>query len=115
MVNANKKGREAENRLSTWFSVHGYPNELVRLAGINDRGDLWLPYTNDRIQVKNHAAMLSALADGVRDLPGLEERCPDDRCHVVIARPGQPANKWYVVRTVEQMWPPVRTLFDVTN
>jgi hypothetical protein len=105
MVNANRKGREAENRLSTWFAVHGYPNELVRLAGINDRGDLWLPYEHDRISVKNHANMLAAMSEAIRDLEGLSVRCPDDRCHAVIARPGLPANKWYVVRTVERAWP----------
>jgi hypothetical protein len=106
MVNSNRKGREAENRLSTWFTVHGYPNELIRLQGINDAGDLWLPYQYARLSIKNHAMMLSAMAEAVRELPELELRFPRDKCHAVIARPGQPANKWYVVRTVEQMWPP---------
>jgi hypothetical protein len=106
MVNANRKGRDAENRLSTWFSVHGYPNELVRLAGINDRGDLWLPYEHERLSIKNHANMLSGIAEAIRDLDGLRERCTGDQCYAVVARPGQPPGKWYVVETVENAWPP---------
>lgn len=106
MVNAHKKGREAENRASTWFTVHGYPNELVRLQGINDAGDIWLPYEHSRLQVKNHVALLSAIADGVRYLDDLKGRHPRDECLVVAARPGMPVNKWYVVQTVEQRWPP---------
>jgi hypothetical protein len=107
MVNANKKGREAENRLATWFTVHGYPNELIRLQGVNDAGDMWLPYIDTRVEVKNHVAVLSAINEAIKDVYRLDERFPLSHNRAVVARPGQPVNKWYVVTTVEKMWPPL--------
>jgi len=106
MVNSNRKGREAENRLSTWFTVHGYPNELLRLQGLNDPGDLWLPYEDSRIELKNHANVLSAINEAIHDVDKLDARFPLSKNFAVVARPGQPPGKWYVVRTVDQMWPP---------
>lgn len=107
MVNANRKGREAENRLATWFTVHGYPNELIRLQGVNDAGDMWLPYIDTRVEVKNHVAVLSAINEAIKDVYRLDERFPLSKNRAVVARPGQPVNKWYVVTTVEKMWPPL--------
>ena len=107
MVNANTKGREAENRASTWFKVHGYPNELIRLQGVNDAGDMWLPYIDTRVEIKNHAAVLSAINEAIKDVYRLDERFPLSKNRAVVARPGQPVNKWYVVTTVEKMWPPL--------
>ena len=105
MVNANRKGREAENRVSTWFTVHGYSNELIRLQGVNDAGDMWLPYEDTRVEIKNQRNIVSALNEAVHDLDLLDERFPLSQNWGIVARPGQPVNKWYVVRTVEQMWP----------
>lgn len=107
MVNANKKGREAENRASTWFTVHGYPNELIRLQGVNDAGDMWLPYIDTRVEIKNHVAVLSAINEAIKDVYRLDERFPLSKNRAVVARPGQPVNKWYVVTTVEREWPPL--------
>lgn len=106
MVNANVKGREAENRLSTWFTVHGYPNELLRLQGLNDPGDLWLPYEDTRIEVKNHRNVLSAINEAIHDVDKLDERFPLSQNFAVVARPGKSCEDWYVVRRVGSQWLP---------
>jgi hypothetical protein len=105
MVNANRKGREAENRLSTWFRVHGYPNELIRLQGANEAGDLWLPYEDSRIEIKNHAAVLSAINEAIHDVDLLDQRFPMSKNFAVVARPGMSCQDWYVVRRVGAQWP----------
>jgi hypothetical protein len=105
MPNPNVKGREAENRLSTWFTVHGYPNELIRLQGTNDAGDLWLPYEDSRVEVKNHRLVLQAINEAIHDVARLDERFPLSKNFAVVARPGKSPIDWYVVRTVGSQWP----------
>lgn len=105
MVNANRKGREAENRLRTYYNVHGYDAELLRLAGTEDRGDLWLPETNHRIEVKNHRNVLNGMNEAVKDVDKLVERFPLNFNVGVVARPGQPTAEWYVVSRVRHVWP----------
>lgn len=105
MVNANTKGRNAENRLSTWFTVHGYPNELIRLQGINNAGDLWLPYEHARVEIKNHANILNAINEATHEIDRLRTVFPDDACWAVTARAGLPPERWYATRLVEHVWP----------
>jgi hypothetical protein len=105
MTNPNDKGRRAENTLSTWFTVHGYPNELIRLQGSNDAGDLWLPYEESRVEVKNHRLVLNAINEGIHDVLRLDEMFPASKNYAVVARPGKSAIDWYVVRTVGSTWP----------
>lgn len=105
MVNSNRKGREGENRLMTFFTVRGYEAELLRLQGINDPGDLWIPELDTRVQMKNHANMLSALAEGMRNVEKLDERFPLSQNFVVVARPGRSPADWYAVRRAGAVWP----------
>jgi hypothetical protein len=105
MPNPNTKGRRAENALSTWFTVHGYPNELIRLQGVNDAGDLWLPYEDSRVEVKNHALVLSAINEAINDVAKLDQRFPLSKNYAVVARPGKSCIDWYVVRSVGSQWP----------
>lgn len=89
-----------------WFRVHGYEVELLRLQGVNDPGDLWLPHLDTRIEVKNHVNVLSAINQAIHDVDALDERFPLSRNFAVVARPGKPPADWYVVRRVASQWPP---------
>lgn len=106
MTNANRKGRDAENRLRDWFSVNGYDVELLRLQGVHDPGDLWLPHENARIEVKNHRQVLTAINEAIHDVEKLDVRFPLSKNFAVVARPGQSPGDWYVVRRVGATWPP---------
>lgn len=115
MVNSNRKGRSAENRLRDWLHVHGYEVELLRLQGTHDPGDLWLPHLDTRIEVKNHVNVLSAINEAVHDVDKLDERFPLSNNYAVVARPGQPPANWYVVRRVGSMWPSLLSDATVTG
>ena len=105
MVNANIKGRAAENQLATYLRVNGYEAELLRLAGEVDRGDLWVPQTAHRVEVKSHAKITDVLNLGVLDVRKLNANFPHDTNVLVVRRPGQPTKNWYVVREVQDVWP----------
>lgn len=106
MVNANIKGREAENRLATWFTVNGYDVELLRLQGIHDPGDLWVPHENSRIELKNHANIQSAINEAIKDVRKLDERFPLSKNYAVVARPGKGPADWYCIRRLGAVFPP---------
>src|SRR6188474_1080342 len=97
MVNAHTKGNAAENRFSTWLKVHGHENERLRLAGINDRGDIWVPAMRERLQVKNQANMLTAISQATLFCAQRHLVEGDQRWLGIIARPGMPPGRWYVV------------------
>jgi|SRR5215510_11538707 len=105
MVNSYVKGREAENRLQTFFTMRGYEAELLRLQGLNDPGDLWVPELDTRIQLKNHKNVLSAINEAIHGVADLDLRFPLSRNFAVVARPGKPPEDWYVVRAVGAQWP----------
>ncbi len=123
MVNANRKGRDAENRLATFLRVRGWKTELPRLAGTDDRGDLWLPplvrfiepekrrgdgmheVPGQRVEVKAHDNIVSGLNEAMKDVDKLRKLFPDDDCWGVIRRPGQPTGEWYAVKRVKDVWP----------
>ncbi len=105
MVNSNVKGREAENRLATFFTVRGYECELLRLQGLNDPGDLWVPELDSRLEIKNHKNVLTAINEAIHDVELLDIRFPLSKNYAVVARPGKPPADWYVVRRVGSQWP----------
>lgn len=105
MVNSNVKGREAENRLYTFFTLRGYECELLRLQGLNDPGDLWVPSEDSRIEIKNHKNVLSAINEAIHDVELLDARFPLSKNYAVVTRPGQPPENWYVVRRCGSQWP----------
>jgi hypothetical protein len=108
MVNANKKGREAENRVATFLRIRGWDAELVRLAGTLDRGDLWVPPQYDeiskRLEVKNHASIVNALNEATRDVAKLAQLFPNEQCWGVVARPGKAVGEWYAVRQMKDVF-----------
>lgn len=106
MVNANVKGRYAENRLSTFLTVNGYENELLRLQGVNDPGDLWVPDVNTRIEVKDHKSVQEAINAAIKDVRLLDERFPLSRNMAVVVRTGRGVEDWYCVRRVGAVFPP---------
>lgn len=105
MVNAHRKGREYENRLATFLRVNGYEAELLRLAGEVDRGDLWVPSQNQRIEVKAHSKVLNGINEAMKDVQKLNAAFPTDTNWGVIWRPGKPTGEWYAVRQVKDVWP----------
>lgn len=107
MVNANRKGRNGENRLMTFLLMGGYEVELLRLQGVNDPGDLWLPKVDSRIEMKNHTNIQSALNEAINDVKKLDERFPLSKNYAVVARPAQGVSDWYAVRRVGATWPPL--------
>lgn len=107
MVNANRKGREGENRLTTFLLMSGYEVELLRLQGINDPGDLWIPHLDTRIEMKNHANIQSALNEAIKDVEKLDARFPLSKNYAVVARVGKGVQDWYAVRRVGATWPPL--------
>lgn len=108
MVNANTKGREAENRLATYLHVNGYEAELLRLGGVNDPGDLWVPVVNTRIEVKNHTNTQSAINEAGKDVRLLDERYPLSRNIAVVVRTGRGVEDWYAIRRVGAVFPPLQ-------
>jgi hypothetical protein len=106
MVNVNRKGRDGENRLQTFLTMSGYEVELLRLQGINDPGDLWVPEVDTRIQMKNHANIQSALNEAIKNVTQLDERFPLSKNYAVAARVGKGVQDWYAVRRVGAVWPP---------
>lgn len=107
MVNANRKGREGENRLTTFLLMSGYEVELLRLQGVNDPGDLWVPKLDTRIEMKNHTNIQSALNEAINDVKKLDERFPLSKNYAVVARAGKAVQDWYAVRRVGATWPPL--------
>lgn len=105
MVNSHRKGREAENRLRDYFTVSGYDVEILRLQGLNDPGDLWLPFEDSRIEVKDHTRILDAINEAIHDVDKLDTRFPLSKNFAVVKRPGKPPADWYVVRRVGSTWP----------
>jgi hypothetical protein len=108
MVNANKKGREAENRTATFLRVRGWDCELVRLAGLEDRGDIWVPPAHTeiakRLEVKNHASIVTALNEAMKDVVKLNALFPHEECWGVVARPGKSVAEWYAVRQMKDVF-----------
>lgn len=107
-LNSNKKGREAENRVATFLRVRGWECELVRLAGTIDRGDIWTPpqhlETAHRLEVKNHANIVTALNEACRDVVKLNVLFPHETCLGVVARPGKSVSEWYAVRQMKDVF-----------
>lgn len=105
MVNTHRKGRLSENRLRDYFAVNGYEVELLRLQGAADPGDLWLPYEDTRIEIKDHARMIDAINQAIHDVDKLDERFPLSKNYAVVKRPGKPPADWYAIRRVGAVWP----------
>jgi hypothetical protein len=104
MVNANVKGARAENAVVDYLHVCGHEAERLRLAGTYDRGDLWVPSLNHRLEVKNHANILNALSEGTKDVEKLVALFPDATNAAVIARPGKGVRDWYYVRLMSHVF-----------
>ena len=108
MVNANDKGNRGENAVCTYLNVLGLSAERLRLAGVQDKGDIWVPSFGvpHRLQVKNVAMknLQPTMSEVVRYLDELSSRFPTDVCAGVIAREAKSVKDWYYVRTMGQVF-----------
>lgn len=112
MVNAHHKGARAENDVITYLRLLNYEGERLRLAGVHDRGDIWIPSERMRLEIKNHLLknLPGTMAELTVDLEKLRKLFPNDLNLGVIARPAKPVGEWWVVRQMKDYFGDPRTL-----
>lgn len=107
---ASVKGHRGERDVVTYLHVCGHPAERLRLSGVVNRGDLWVPSMNHRLEVKNYADTYTAISMGALQADKLQRLCPDETVAAIVARRGKGVGDWYYVRLVKHVFgepPPV--------